>query len=30
VGAGGEINLKGEQAQKSFVRNENTYTLTYH
>jgi hypothetical protein len=30
VGADGEINLKGEQVHKSFVRNRNTYTLTYY
>jgi len=30
VGADGEISLKREQAHKSFVRNKNTYTLTYY
>jgi hypothetical protein len=30
VGANGEAKLKGEQAHKSFVRNRNTYTLTYY
>lgn len=30
VGANGETKLKGAQAHKSFVRNRNTYTLTYY
>jgi hypothetical protein len=30
VGANGEIKLAGEQAHKTFVRNKNTYTLTYY
>ena len=30
VGANGEITLAGEQAHKTFVRNKNTYTLTYY
>jgi hypothetical protein len=29
-GANGEIRASGEQAHKSFVRNKNTYTLTYY
>ena len=29
-GANGEIKLTGEQAHKTFVRNKNTYTLTYY
>jgi hypothetical protein len=28
-GANGEIRVTGEQAHKSFIRNKNTYTLTY-
>jgi hypothetical protein len=30
AGANGEIKLSGEQAHKTFVRNKNTYTLTYY
>ena len=30
VGTNGETKLKGAQAHKSFVRNRNTYTLTYY
>ena len=30
VGVNGEIKLAGEQAHKTFVRNKNTYTLTYY
>jgi hypothetical protein len=30
VGANGEIKLVGEQAHKTFVRNKNSYTLTYY
>ena len=30
MGANGEIKLTGEQAHKIFVRNKNTYTLTYY
>lgn len=30
IGANGEIKLAGEQAHKTFVRNKNTYTLTYY
>ena len=30
LGANGEIDLTGEQAHKSFVRNKHTYTLTYY
>jgi hypothetical protein len=30
VGSNGEITLSGEQAHKTFVRNKNTYTLTYY
>ena len=29
-GTNGEIKITGEQAHKTFVRNKNTYTLTYH
>jgi hypothetical protein len=29
-GVNGEIELTGEQAHKTFVRNKNTYTLTYY
>ncbi|HKP36020.1 MAG TPA: hypothetical protein VJT71_04110 [Pyrinomonadaceae bacterium] len=30
IGANGEIKLAGEQAHKTFVRNKNTYILTYY
>jgi hypothetical protein len=29
-GANGEVKVTGEQAHKTFVRNKNTYTLTYY
>ena len=29
-GANGEVKVTGEQAHKAFVRNKNTYTLTYY